>query len=85
MILGSVNTKKIKKKRFIENFIVIVIIMWVCEKYLEQNEHDVTVFRVSDWIQWAELSKISDMMSGFSTIESPLSVFCCSLSVVINN
>ena len=47
--------------------IIVVIITWPTEKPSQKNNYDITVFRVTDWLKWLNLFKISSLMSQFST------------------
>ena len=50
-----------------DQLIIIVIITWPTEKLPQKNNSDITVFRVTDWLKWLNLFKISSLMSQFST------------------
>ena len=46
---------------------IVVIITWPREKPSEKNKSDITVIWFCNWFKWANLSKISTLMSQFST------------------
>ena len=66
-------------------FIIVVIIMRPREKPWEKNNSDNAVIWVSNWFKWANLFKISSLMSQFSTNKRTLSMFCCFLFAVFKN
>ena len=58
--------------RFLLGFLVfvvitVVIITWPTEKPSQKNNSDIKVFRVTDWLKWFNLFKISSLMSQFLT------------------
>ena len=59
--------------------------MWPSEKSSQKNNSDITVIWVSKWFKWANLFKISSLMSQFPTNKRTLSLFCCFLFAVFNN
>ena len=65
--------------------IIVVIITWPSEKPSQKKNSDITVIWASYWFKWANLFKISSMVSQFSTNERTSSVLCCFLFAVFNN
>ena len=65
--------------------IIDEINMWTTKKPSQKNNSDIIVMRVSDWLKWLDLFKISSLMSQFSTNQRTLSVFCCFLFAVLDN
>ena len=75
----------VKAHTHIGTLIIVVIIMWSREKPSEKENSDITVIWVCDWFKWANLFKISSLMSQFLTNQRALSLFCCFLFAVFNN
>ena len=84
-VLAAAYTHIQSLKIYFRCLIVVVIITWPSEEHRLQNEHDIRGFRVSDRIKWVDLCRIPNMMSCFSTIQRPLSVFYIFLFAVFNN
>ena len=61
------------------HIIIIVIIMWPTEKPSQKNYSDITVFRVTDWLKWLNLFKISSLTSVFNQQKNIICVFLFSV------